>query len=286
MAEPLIILERDATGPLYQQIVERLRAAVTLGTLQAGMRLPSSRSLASQLGVARGTVDAAYALLAGEGVLVSHGAAGTIVSPHLVQTPAVTASAAVSRTPRKPEEGGASRVLTFRMGLPGLDAFPRKLWSTLTARETRQLRPADLALRDPAGYRPLREAIAVYLGISRCIACAPEQVWVTGGFQGALSLIISAVLRQGDAVWVEDPGYPPAREALLTAGAKLVPVRVDSHGAQVDLAREQAPYARMALVTPTHQSPLGVALSLQRRLSLLAWAAETGAWVVEDDYDS
>jgi GntR family transcriptional regulator/MocR family aminotransferase len=132
----------------------------------------------------------------------------------------------------------------------------------------------------------LRETIAGYLGLSRGITIGPEQVLVTGGFQGALSLIIRAVLHPGDAAWVEDPGYPPAREALLASRARLVPVPVDSHGMCVDAAIQRAPKARLALITPTHQSALGVTLSLERRLALLRWAAESGGWVLEDDYDS
>jgi GntR family transcriptional regulator/MocR family aminotransferase len=282
MAETVITLDRDATGPLYRQIVERLRAAIALGTLQGGARLPSSRGLASQLGIARGTVDAAYALLAGEGVLLSRGAAGTIVSPHL----AGHGGTGIRSAHRAPRQSSIPRILPFQMGLPALDAFPRKLWSSLTAREARRLRPADLALPDPAGHWPLREAIANYLGLSRGITCGPGQVWVTGGFQGALSLVSRTILRPGDTVWVEDPGYVPARRALVSAGTKLLPVPVDRDGMWIDAALQRAPGARLALVTPTHQSPLGVALSLPRRLSLLAWAAEAGAWVLEDDYDS
>jgi len=280
-----ITLDPGAAGPVYRQIVTRMRVAILSGTLPAGVRLPSSRGLASQLGVARGTVEAAYAVLAGEGVLLSRGAAGTVVSPHMNihggrRTPdtALIPATADSRTPQ--------RILPFRMGLPALDAFPRKLWSTLAAREIRRITRDDLAYPDPAGHRPLREMIAGYLGLSRGITINADQVWVTGGFQGALSLIIGAILRAGDTVWVEDPGYSPAREALLAARARLAPVPVDDQGMQVETVIAQAPRARMALVTPTHQSPLGVSLSLARRLALLAWAAETDAWVLEDDYDS
>jgi GntR family transcriptional regulator / MocR family aminotransferase len=280
-----IILDPGATGPVYRQIVTRLRAAMLSGMLPAGARLPSSRSLASQLGVARGTVEAAYAVLAGEGVLLSRGPAGTVVSPHMTARPISRTHGAAPVAPEV-DHDTPRHVLPFRMGLPALDAFPRKLWTTLAAREVRRIAGDDLAYPDPAGHRPLREMIASYLGLSRGITISPDQVWVTGGFQGALSLIISAVLRPGDAVWVEDPGYPPARDALLAARARLVPVPVDGDGIRVDAAIEQAPKAHLALVTPTHQSPLGVTLSLERRLSLLTWAAQSGAWILEDDYDS
>jgi GntR family transcriptional regulator/MocR family aminotransferase len=180
----------------------------------------------------------------------------------------------------------ASAPPPLRMGLPALDAFPRKLWSGLAVRAARTLTPADLSYPEPAGHYPLREAIAAYLGISRGIACTPDQVLITGGFQGALALVLRALLRPGDPVWFEDPGYPLARQALEAAGTKLVPVRVDREGMRVAAGIIAAPRARLAVVTATHQCPLGVTLALPRRLALLAWAADAGAWVLEDDYDS
>jgi len=171
------------------------------------------------------------------------------------------------------------------MGLPALDAFPRKLWARLVAREARQLPLSGMAYPDPAGWQALRQAIAAYLAIARGIACAPRQIFVTAGYQGALGLIARTLMRSGDAVWFEDPGYHMARDALTAVGARLVPVPVDSDGMRVSDGEALAPRARFAFVTPSHQSPLGVALSLPRRLALLAWAATAGAWVVEDDYD-
>ena len=192
--------------------------------------------------------------------------------------PATAPRLATHRPPENP--------LPFRMGLPALDAFPRKLWSRLSTRAARGLGTPELIYPHPAGDRPLREAIAAYLGVSRGIACTAEQVMVTAGFQGALALARSLLLHPGDAVWVEDPGYPLARQALGAAGVQISPVPVDREGLQVDVGIATAPNARLAVVTPTHQSPLGVALSLPRRLALLGWAAATGAWVLEDDYDS
>jgi GntR family transcriptional regulator/MocR family aminotransferase len=171
------------------------------------------------------------------------------------------------------------------MGLPALDAFPRKAWSRLAVREVRALSSDRMAYPDAAGYRPLREAIAAYLAIARGVACAPHQVFVTGGYQGALGLIGRTVLRRGDAVWFEDPGYHLARQSLEATGARLVPVPVDADGFDVGQAVARAPRARLAVVTPAHQSPLGVALSLPRRLRLLAWAKQADAFIVEDDYD-
>ena len=282
---PPIVLDPADTGPLYVQIASRLRAAMAAGTLTAGARLPSARTLASQLGITRGTVDAAYALLAGEGSIEARGSAGTVVSRHMALLTAPPAQRAMKLGAGKRPHGAVSPV-PFRMGLPALDTFPRKLWSATVARAARAVSQPDLAYPDPAGFRGLREAIAAYLGVSRGIACSPEQVLVTSGFQGALALVRSVLLRPGDAVWVEDPGYALARQALELAGVSLVPIAVDRDGMRVPAGLIAAPRAKLAVVTPTHQSPLGVALSLPRRLALLTWAAEAGAWVLEDDYDS
>jgi GntR family transcriptional regulator/MocR family aminotransferase len=279
-----IVLDPSDTAPLYLQIATRLRVAVAAGTLTAGARLPSARTLASQLGITRGTVDAAYALLAGEGSIEARGPAGTIISPHMAGLSAPPAQRSMKLGSKR--ASAASEPLPFRMGLPALDMFPRKLWSAIVTKSARSIGDAHLRHPDPGGYRGLREAIAAYLGISRGITCQPEQILITGGFQGALALVRSALLRPNDAVWVEDPGYLLARRALELAGASLVPVPVDRDGMRVQAGVIAAPRARLAIVTPTHQSPLGVALSLPRRLALLGWAAEVGAWVLEDDYDS
>ena len=283
MATP-IVLDRSVSGPLHLQIATRLRAAITAGMLAPGARLPSARSLAGQLGVARGTVDAGYAVLIGEGVVVPRGSGGTIVSPELAARASPPVQRRMPFAARRAEAPGTP--LPFRMGLPALDAFPRKLWTSLTVRAARGLGAEALGLPDPAGWRPLREAIAAYLGVSRGILCTPDQVLVTAGFQGALALVTRVLLRPGDPVWVEDPGYILARQALEAAGATLVPVRVDREGLRVAAGMVAAPRAKLAVVTPTHQCPLGVALSLPRRLALLGWAAESSAWVLEDDYDS
>jgi GntR family transcriptional regulator/MocR family aminotransferase len=279
-----IALDPADTSALYQQIADRVRAAVVFGTIAPGTRLPSSRALSAQLGVARGTVDAAYAVLAGEGAVETRGASGTSVSRQFGARPEAPVQRTLFSAPEKAAPSPAS--LPFRMGLPALDAFPRTLWSGLSVRIARALQPNDLGYPDPAGYLPLRQAIAAYLRVSRGIGCQPEQVLITAGFQGALALVRRALLHPGDAVWVEDPGYLLARQALEAGGQKLVPVRVDREGMRVAAGMTAAPKARLALVTPTHQCPLGVSLSLPRRLALLAWAAEANAWVLEDDYDS
>ena len=146
--------------------------------------------------------------------------------------------------------------------------------------------PASLSYPDPAGYGPLREAIAGYLATSRGIACKTSQIFITAGYQGALGLISRVLLKGGDQVWFEDPGYLRARRALDAAGARLEPIPVDADGMNVAQGMNRAPHARFAVVTPSHQSPLCVSLSLPRRVALLSWAASVGAYVIEDDYDS
>jgi GntR family transcriptional regulator/MocR family aminotransferase len=177
-------------------------------------------------------------------------------------------------------------VLPFQMGLPALDAFPRKLWTRLAARHARRLTMAEMSYPDPAGAPALREAITRYLAVARGIACTPDQVFVTAGYHGALGLVTRAVLEAGDAVWFEDPGFFLARRSLEAAGARIVPVPVDGDGIDVAAGIKRARRARFAVVTPSHQMPLGVALALSRRLALLDWARTAGAWIIEDDYDS
>jgi GntR family transcriptional regulator/MocR family aminotransferase len=280
---PLVVLDRADSAPIQRQIYRRLRAAIAERRLSPGERLPSTRTLASQLGVARGTVDATYALLAGEGYVVGRGPAGTIVSPGL---PAEIAQADARQPARVAAPDAASPApVPFRMGLPALDAFPRALWMRLAARRVRSLGLIGMDYPDAAGLPELRQAIAAYLAISRGVVCTPDQVIVTSGYQGALGLAAKLLLRPGDPVWLEDPGYFMARRALDIAGARIVPVPVDAEGVDVAAGIARAGNARMAVVTPSHQAPMGVALSLPRRLTLLAWAADAGAWIVEDDYD-
>lgn len=279
-----IALDHVSRIPLQEQLYRSIRQAIADGRLSPGERLPSTRALASERGIARGTVDAAYARLAGEGYLLARGPAGTIVSPalRLGHSP----RRVQSKAPLPAIEDHGPPPLPFRMGLPALDQFPRTLWARLTARAARRLGGAALGYPDPAGLPALREAIAAYLAVSRGVVCEPAQIVVTGGYQRAISLLSRLLLRPGDAVWFEEPGYFLARQALEAASARLIPIPVDEQGMRVDLAEARAPEARLAVVTPAHQSPLGVALSLLRRQALLAWATAAGAWIVEDDYDS
>ncbi|SDV50620.1 MocR-like pyridoxine biosynthesis transcription factor PdxR [Chitinasiproducens palmae] len=282
---------RDGGTPLHLQIYRRFRDAIAAGELRPGERVPSVRSLASELGVARGTVEVAYQLLGSEGYFLARGPAGTVVSPHLAAPPQQPQPQPQPEHPAwrdaaSDDVAAAAAPWPFQLGLPALDAFPRKTWTRLASRAARSLDTAALRYPDPAGLPSLRHAIAGYLGVSRGFACSATQVFVTAGYRGALDLICHAVLRGGDLGWHEDPGYPLASAFLARAGMRLTPVPVDDEGLNVQLGRQRAEHARFALVTPTHQSPTGCALSLRRRLALLEWARERDAWVIEDDYDS
>jgi GntR family transcriptional regulator / MocR family aminotransferase len=279
-----IVLARGDDIPLYRQIYDHFRAAIEAGQLRAGDRLPSARRLAEEFATARGTVDAAYGMLAGEGYVIGRGPAGTVVSPDLHGSALAKGTAKPSLATEYEQHVADPR--PFQMGLPALDAFPRKIWSHVVARQARELTAGEMAYPDAAGFAPLRQAIARYLATWRGIACTWRQIVVTNGYQDALGLIAEVLLDPGDKVWFEDPCYPLGRAAFEATGATLVPVRVDAEGLRVAEGVAQARRARLAVVAPSHQSPLGVALSLPRRLALLSWASANGAFVVEDDYDS
>ncbi|NVM76723.1 GntR family transcriptional regulator/MocR family aminotransferase [Duganella sp. SG902] len=277
-------LDTGAADPLYRQIYLRFRDAITQGLLQPGDRIPAARALALELGLARGTVESAYGLLTAEGYVEARGQAGTVV------TPALARHAPVAPTPRHAPAhdnlgDAASTTMPFQMGIPALDAFPRKVWARLAARAVRAMRPQDMIYPPWAGLPELRIAIAAYLQLSRGIDCTPSQVFITNGYRNSMELVTRALLKPGDGVWVEDPGYPPTSDLLREAGMRVAPVAVDGEGVMVSHGIASAPQARAAIVTPGHQSPLCVSLSLPRRLALLDWAAQSGAWIVEDDYD-
>lgn len=303
-----IALDGAAGLPLYRQLYDALREAILDGRLHPGARLPSTRMLAGELAVGRNTVLAAYEQLTAEGYLEGQVGAGTQVAATLpdsllqLDRPVrKTESRSRSETSERPlSKRGTSlsaiRRLTpaytrgkgraFQHGLPEIDQFPAMLWSRLLARHSRDTRSGLHGYEVGIGLPALREAIASYAGAARGVVCSADQVIVTVGAQGALDLAARMLLDPGDPVWVEDPGYLGARGALLGAGASLVPVPVDEEGLDVaaGIARHASP--KLVYVTPSHQFPLGATLSLQRRLSLLDHAARTGAWVLEDDYDS
>jgi GntR family transcriptional regulator/MocR family aminotransferase len=278
-------LDPTAAAPFYRQIYDRFRGAIAGGLLKPGDRIPAARALAEELGLARGTIEAAYSLLAAEGYIQARGQAGTVVTPG--QKPRLPVASALPAPPVGIAAPGfrPDSILPFQMGLPALDAFPRKIWARLGARCARAMQPSDMAHPPILGLPRLRAEIAAYLQVSRGIDCSASQVFVTSGYRDTLQLIAHALLKAGDRVWVEDPGYPPTRELLERLHMAAVPVPVDREGLVVADGLKAAPRARAAVVTPGHQSPLGVSLSLPRRTALLDWAARNKAWIVEDDYD-
>lgn len=279
---------RGHDAPIYLQLYRRYRDAIAVGKLQPGDRVPSVRSLASELNLARGTVEMAYQMLTSEGYFLTRGPAGTVVSPRLenLGEPGYGSASSSLAPPRSCLGADAGQVRPFQLGVPALDAFPRKTWTRLAGHNLRTMDTAAMGYPDPMGHEPLRRAIAAYLGISRGIACTHEQVFVTAGYRGALELVCRTLLRSGDIGWYEDPGYLFARQFLERAGMRLEPVPVDAEGLSVGIGQQRAAEARFAVVTPTHQSPMGMALSLPRRLQLLEWAGHRKAWIIEDDYDS
>ncbi len=304
---PEIRLDAASPMPLYKQLYERLRGAILTGQLERGARLPSTRALASELGVARMTTALAYQQLVLEGYLESRVGQGTVVARSLPAT-LVGAEIAYSReertdlgkTPpirlapclgplkdvpwpsrREGQVGG-----TFSGGEPGIDRFPYKVWARLIARRARQSVREFAHYQPPAGYFPLREAIAAQIGVTRGVRCTPEHIIMTAGSQGALDLAVRTLLSPGEAAWLENPGYFGARGALLATGARLVPVPVDEQGLMVEIGQKRCPEARLVSTTPSHQFPTGVTMSLSRRMILLDWARQAGAWILEDDYDS
>lgn len=283
---------------MYRQLYAALRDAIVAGGFAPGARLPSTRALADDLGVSRTTVLQAFDLLVGEGYAIVRSTGGTHVARALpsasrrkpAPTPTVAPEPRLSRaaTAILEELGpprGQFRPVPFTTGLAALAEFPVQLWSRTVARQWQRHAQAMLGFTSPWGYAPLREAIAQYVMTARGVRCTPEQVIIVNGAQHGVDMIARLLLDPGDQVWVEEPGYVPMRATLRGVGAVLVPVQVDEHGMDVHDAERRAPGARMALLTPSYNAPLGVALSLERRLALLDWAARADAWVVEDDWN-
>jgi GntR family transcriptional regulator/MocR family aminotransferase len=291
MAATLLHLEPRASTPLHVQIYERFKALIGQGRLAPGQRVPSLRLLAVELGVARGTVQVGYDRLIGEGYLVTRGPAGTFVADRVVnvrERKVATAAASHVRPSPSPApdslgEPDDGTTLLLQLGLPALDAFPRKLWARLVARQARM--PGSLARPPAAGHAPLREALAAYLHRSRGIDAQAAQVFVVPSYTAALGLVADALLSPRERAWVECPGYPPTSQVLTQLGHRVRPVPVDGEGIDVVFGRRRCADARLAVVTPSHQSPTGVSMALARRAALLDWANERGAWIFEDDYD-
>lgn len=309
---PFIMLnDKKSSLPLHRQIYEALRRAILKGDYRARAKLPSTRSLAAQLGVSRMTVVVAYDQLFAEGYLEGKSGAGTFVAAELPEELLQTSQ---NRARLSPKESAApprklnisrhgkwlaetrypdvlrvertTKFLPFQHGLPAVDEFPFEIWSRIAQKWHRNPPHELLGYGEPAGYRPLREVIAAYLKSARGVNCDFNQVIITSGAQHALTLAAKVFLEPNDAAWIEEPCYLGAKATLLSAGAKLVPVPVDADGFDVQAAIGANKNAKIVYVTPSHQYPLGVTMSLSRRLSLIEWARLNDAWIIEDDYNS
>lgn len=289
--------EPDRKAPAYRWLYAMLRENILNGTLRPGATLPPTRQLAHQCGFARGTVVTAFEMLKSEGYIEGAMGSGTMVSPVLpddllsVRAPERQRVAPAARRPQlSPLAQRTSRFsgledrasTAFRPNVPALDAFPKALWARIASRRLRGASTRLLMGCDALGFLPLREAIADYLSTSRGVRCTPDQVAIVSGVQEALDLIVRLTVESGDRVYMEDPGYPGAALCFASAGARIAPVPVDDAGMRIPASRS----ARLAYVTPAHQFPLGVTMSLARRLDLLEWARTADAIIFEDDYDS
>lgn len=312
-------LDAGSSEPLFRQLYAELRQAILGGRLAPGTRMPASRAFAEELRVSRNTVLGAYEQLLSEGYLEMRPGSGTYVAADLPdlppeRTPAARRAATTCQAEARPEPEAAPQHLArraetlldsensrrfmrdviagshwapcFTPGLPDCSDFPFAAWSRLLAKTWREPSAALVNAGDPGGYLPLREAVADYLRQVRGIDCQPADVLIVSGIRQAIDLTCRLLLDPGDPVWIERPGFPGMRAAIAAQGGKLIHVPVDDEGLDVADGLRQAPKARLACVAPSHQYPLGVVMSLQRRLALLAWAREAQAWILEDDYDS
>jgi GntR family transcriptional regulator/MocR family aminotransferase len=295
----LTLPARDSRLPAYRWLYAAVRAEILEGRLKPGARLPSSRDLAEQYDLARGTVVIAFQQLESEGYIAGTVGSGTYVSKvlpdDLLHVPRDSRRQPARTKPRRRVSDYAGRVSlfppyaahpgrAFRANVPALELFPTTLWAQIAGRRMRRLSTTLLLGSGAMGYLPLREAVAEYLGTSRGVKCVPEQIAIVSGMQEALDLTARIFLNRGDRVCMEDPGYIGATIAFEAAGAKIIGLPVDREG--VVLRRSSLRGSRLVYVTPAHQFPLGVTMSLSRRLELLEWARQSGAMILEDDYDS
>lgn len=288
--------------PLHRQLYERVRKAILERQLRGGIRLPSTRNLASELGISRNTVLTAFDQLVAEGYLEGKIGSGTYVARAIPDEllslrKRSNARAGSVRTPRLSRTARETDCLTvtsgrhrpFEPGIPAVDLFPTRVWARLLAKQWGKSGPPmhdALSYGDPAGLSRLRESVARYVGAARGVTCEASQVIITNGLQHALEIAARVLLDPGDSVWFEDPGYPAARATLASAGGQIVLIPVDEDGMDVSSALARHPSPRLIYVTPSHQFPLGVTMPAGRRLELLEIARRADAWVLEDDYDS
>jgi GntR family transcriptional regulator / MocR family aminotransferase len=293
-------IDLQSETPILQQIYLNLRQAILLKSLAPGSRLPSTRQLADRLGVSRTSVLSAYDRLLGEGYIEGRTGSGTYVSSEASEsiiTPALAIrQQRVGATRRLSKAGARYRKTALKLNPPedipfsagccSVDATTIEAWRRIGSRQLRTLDRVNLSYADPIGELSLRIEVAQYLRAARAVRCEPEQIIIVSGAQQAVDLCSRVLLDPGDPVWVEDPGYHGAQAALSGIGAKLIPVPVDESGLMVSAGIATEPNAKAAYITPSHQYPTGVVMSMRRRLDILVWARDRDAWIIEDDYDS
>ncbi len=290
----MLVLDRDASVPMHRQLYEKLRADILAGHLKADTRLPPTRLMAEDLGVSRNTVITTYDTLLAEGYLESRSGSGTWVAT--LPADAVTARNVVGRTDapslstrgnrmaNQPRDRTIPGHIAFHPGYPEIKGFPFSTWARLLKRHTRYSQEDLYGYHWVTGHPRLKASIAEYLQASRGVDCDAEQVIVVNGTQAALDILARVLVDEGDVCWMEEPGYIGAQNALLSAGARLEPLRVGSAGWMLDDETLSPP--RLIFVTPSCQWPLGCVMRMEDRLRLLQVAETHDAWIVEDDYDS
>lgn len=298
---PLSLSAPQAGTPLYRWFYDELRFAILEGRIAPGARLPATRDLAREYKLARATVVTAFEQLKSEGYVEGRVGAGTYVSEvlpdDLLQVGHISAGATTGRRrvawssyARRLQlfrgTGGSRRTRAFRANQAALDVFPTTLWAQVVSRRLRRASAQLLSGGEALGYRPLRLAVAAYLNASRGVKCSEDQVLIISGVQEALERAAHLLIDPGDPVWVEDPGYKGANIVFRAVGAKVHPVPVDAEGLDLEWGRRRWTRAKLIYVTPAHQFPLGVTMSLRRRLALLEWARRSRTLIFEDDYDS
>lgn len=297
---PMHVDSRSRT-PIHRQIYNWYQLEIAEGRLRPGQAVPSTRALAKELKVSRAPVLAAFEQLLAEGYFTASVGSGTRVAETISELPST-----IERGKRRPpaakgkkrpisrralalptgEDPWLAHAGAFRTSLPALDHFPAAVWGAMTARHSRSTSLAMLGYGDPMGHPALRTAVADYLGAARGVRCNAAQIMIVSGSQQGLQIAARAVLDPGERILVEEPGYPGAHAAFVSAGLKMVPVPIDEEGIDIAEGASRAPDARAAYITPSHQYPLGIGMSASRRIDVIQWAERGDAWIIEDDYDS
>lgn len=298
-----IKINRSSAASLYTQVYEQFREMILSGRLRPGDRLPATRNLAEELGVSRTIITQSFEQLILEGYLLGKTGSGTFVADvlpdSLINATAIAKrNTTVSNTksfkqarnliPESLLRSNSDKedVRPFQTGHAALELFPYNTWYEVSKKVFKNLKSYPLGYEESIGYEPLRNEIAKYLRFSRAVKCEPEQVIIVNGSQQGLNLIVQCLLKKGDKIWLEDPGYHGMKFACMNRDVNICAVPVEGDGIDVNFGINKFPDAKLAYVTPSHQFPLGATLSLNKRLQLLDWASKNNMWILEDDYDS